>query len=202
MFELACRDLIDSNFTEQLEKAGLHYKEEDGETIVKVPFFDEVLTVRLPAFSFQSSKGANVTLVAKIIVLHYINNATGRPFAGEKVSFADIPECMHYAPVFEKRVLKPLEKAFGFDRDTFREAGRALGAKEEEYGDASFTIFAFPRVPITFILWTGDEEFPPSAKALFDPSITGYLPFEDIVVISKLASARVLKAARKQFQEL
>ena len=97
-----------------------------------------------------------------------------------------------------KRVLKPLQNAFGYDKYAFLEAGIALGGKEEEYGDASFTLFAFPKVPITFILWEGDEEFPPSVKALFDPSITGYLPLEDIVVIAKLAASRILKTAHKQ----
>jgi hypothetical protein len=87
---------------------------------------------------------------------------------------------------------------FGYDKYAFLEAGTALGGKEEEYGDASFTLFAFPKVPITFILWRGDDEFPPSMKALFDPSITGYLPLEDIVVIAKLAASRILKTAHKQ----
>jgi hypothetical protein len=68
----------------------------------------------------------------------------------------------------------------------------------EEYGDASFTLHALPRIPITFILWEGDDEFPPLIRTLFDPTIPGYLPLEDIVVISKLASTRILKEARLQ----
>jgi hypothetical protein len=136
--------------------------------------------------------------VTKILLLHYINHASGIPLSGEKVAYGDIPACMHYESVFTKRVLKPIQSAFGYDRYTFLEAGLALNGKEETYGDASFTLFAFPKVPITFIIWEGDEEFPPSAKALFDPSITGYLPLEDIVVIAKLAAARILKTARKQ----
>jgi hypothetical protein len=58
-----------------------------------------------------------------------------------------------------------------------------------------------PRVPITFILWEGDDEFPPSIKILFDPSITGYLPLEDISVISKLASTRIVKEARLKYSD-
>jgi hypothetical protein len=38
-------------------------------------------------------------------------------------------------------------------------------------------------------------------KILFDPSIDSYLPLEDITVISKLAAVRILKAARKSYQE-
>jgi hypothetical protein len=198
VFEIACDTLIASDYELQCAEAGLKCAVETEGTSVEVPYFDEIITIHIPRFTFESSKNTNVTLVTRIILLHYINNASGVPLSGEKVAYGDIPSCMHYEPVFAKRVLKPLQNAFGFDKYAFLEAGLALGGKEEEYGDASFTLFAFPKVPITFILWQGDEEFPPSVKALFDPSITGYLPLEDIVVIAKLAASRILKTAHKQ----
>ena len=198
VFEIARDTLVASDYAQQCALAGLKCAEETESTSIEVPYFDEIITIHIPRFSFESSKNANVTLVTRIILLHYINNASGIPLSGEKVAYGDIPSCMHYEPVFAKRVLKPLERAFGYDKYAFLEAGKALGGKEEEYGDTSFTLFAFPKVPVTFILWQGDEEFPPSVKALFDPSITGYLPLEDIVVIAKLAASRILKTAHKQ----
>jgi len=198
VFEIARDALVASDYAQQCALAGLKCSQETGNTTIEVPYFDEIITIQIPPFTFESSKNANITLVTKIILLHYINNASGIPLSGEMVAYGDIPSCMHYEPVFAKRVLKPLQNAFGFDKYAFLEAGLALGGKEEEFGDASFTLFAFPKVPITFILWAGDEEFPPSVKALFDPSIAGYLPLEDIVVIAKLAASRILKAAHKQ----
>lgn len=197
----AARDLLlnGGNIPEKLFRAGLRYDERETDLRVFVPFFNETIILTLPAGNFASDAGGNVTLVARIIILHYINTASGIPFAGEKVAYGDIPQCMHYDPVFERRVLKPIVRAFGYDKYSFKEAGRLMGAREEEFGDASFTLFAFPKVPITFILWEGDEEFPPQAKALFDLSITGYLPLEDIVVIAKLAAGRILKSAIKHF---
>lgn len=201
VYEKAQRELIAGDMAEKLFRAGLRQETRGENTLVHVPFFDESITMTVPAFTFSGARGANVTLVSKIVLLHYINSASGIPLTGEKLAFGDIPACLHYEPVFEKRVLKPLARAFGADRYAFLEAGRTLGGKEETYGDASFTVFAFPKVPITFILWEADGEFPPSAKALFDPSITGYLPLEDIVVVAKLAAGRILKAAMKNFSE-
>jgi hypothetical protein len=198
VFEIARDALVASDYLRQCAQAGLKCAEETGGSTIQVPYFNEIITIHIPRFSFESSKNANVTLVTRIILLHYINNASGIPLSGEKVAYGDIPSCIHYEPVFAKRALKPLQNAFGHDKYAFLEAGLALGGKEEEYGDTSFTLFAFPKVPITFILWEGDEEFPPSMKALFDPSITGYLPLEDIVVIAKLAASRILKTAHKQ----
>ena len=190
---------LSSDYVGKCAAAGIKCVPTGTETVViEIPYFDENITIGIPKFSFESSKSANVTLVTRIILLHYINTASGIPLTGEKVGYDDIPSCLHYEPVFEKRVLKPLRNAFGSDKHTFLEAGLALGGKKEEYGDASFTLFALPKIPITFVLWEGDEEFPPSAKALFDPSIVGYLPLEDIVVIAKLAASRILKTAHKQ----
>ncbi len=202
VFDAAKDALLNSeDLEEQLFRAGLRHDQRGKHHRIFVPFFNETIIVTLPQGGFVSESGANVTLVARIIILHYINNASGIPLAGEKIAYGDIPACMHYDPVFEKRVLKPLVRAFGYDKYAFNEAGRSIGAREEEYGDASLTLFALPKVPITFVLWEGDEEFPPQAKALFDPSITGYLPLEDIVVIAKLAAGRILKSAMKTYSE-
>lgn len=201
VFDRAREELLGSAMEEKFFLAGASQERKGSGIRVHVPFFDETILFDIPGFTFSSSKGTNVTLVTKIVTLHYVNTASGIPLAGEKVAYGDIPACMHYDPVFEKRVLKPLVRAFGFDRHAFLDAGRSLGAKEEGFGDASFTLFAFPKVPVTFVLWEGDAEFPPSARALFDPSVTGYLPLEDIVVVSKLAAGRILKTAMKNLAE-
>ena len=191
--------LLASDYPNKCLLAGVKYVSTDaGKTVIEVPYFNENVKIHIPSFSFESSTSSVVTLVTRIILLHYISAASGAPLTGEKVGYGDIPSCLHYEPVFEKRVLKPLRNAFGFDKYAFLDAGLALGGKEEEFGDTSFTLFALPKIPITFVLWEGDEEFPPSVKALFDPSIEGYLPLEDIVVLSKLAASRILKTAHKQ----
>jgi hypothetical protein len=196
VFEIACKTLLDSDCEARFVNAGVTYEKIQDHYSVDVSYFDEIITLKIPEFLFKSSKGANVTLVTKIIILHYINTATGSLPGLDKVSYGDIPGLAGYLHVFEQRVSRPLITTFGFDKHVFLETGEAIGGIKEEYGDASFTLYALPRIPITFILWEGDEEFPPSLKILFDPSITGYLPLEDITIISKLASTRIIKEAR------
>ncbi|HOE17469.1 MAG TPA: DUF3786 domain-containing protein [Syntrophorhabdaceae bacterium] len=201
VYDEARERLLGADIERQLNNAALQYEIGTGTFTISLPFFDETVSLTVPQFAFRSAKGSNVTLVTKIVILHYINTADGSPPGSSIVAYEDIPGCRHYQPVFEKRVAKPLQSAFGRDRYAFLDAGAAIGGKKEEYGDASITLFALPRIPITFILWEGDEEFRPLVRVLFDPSITGYLPLEDIVVISKLAASRILKAARKQHME-
>ncbi len=196
-FDLACATLAGLPVEEQTAKAGLSLSKQGDAYVISVPSFDETIELAVPGFSFTSTKGSNITLTAKIIILHYLINASGMPLGAGLVPYEDVRGCRSYLPVFERRVVKPLLNAFGFARDAFNDAGSALGGKQEEYGNASFTLSAFPRLPITFILWEGDQDFPPAIKVLFDKSIDTYVPLEDIVVVSKMAATRLLKSARK-----
>jgi hypothetical protein len=198
VYDIACEELLRADIQERCNAAGLSYEGSSGDYHIEISFFNEIIMISVPDFTFKSSKDANITLVSKIILLHYLIKASGARLGGELISYEDIPGLGHYYPVYEKRVLKPLQAAFGHNRYTFLEAGLSLNAIPEEYGDASFTLHALPSIPITFILWEGDDEFPPMIRTLFDPTIPDYLPLEDIVVISKLASTRILKEVRLQ----
>ena len=201
VFDLACEELRNSDLEERLRKASVTYTMEGGQSTAECPFFEETIILEIPRFAFRSAQGSNVTLATKILILHYLLKASGEPLGREKIPYEDIPGCRPYLPVFERRVVRPLMSAFGFDRDLFRSAGEALGATPESFGDASFALRALPMVPLTFILWEGDQEFTPSLRILFDPSIDTYLPLEDITVLSKLAAVRILKAAKKSYEE-
>ncbi len=200
-YDIACDQLLHSDMEVQFHNAGLRYSAQEEKYTVEIPFFDEIITLKVPQCTFRSSRGVNVTLVSKIIMLHYINTASGNALGGDKIPYEDIRDCRAYLPVFESRVTKPLTSAFGYNKDAFLEAGIALGGSKEEYGDTSFTLNVLPNVPITFILWEGDAEFPPSVKILFDPSINRCLPLEDIVIMCKLAYTRIMKKARMKYSD-
>lgn len=203
-FDLACSRLAGLPLEERLRAAGVPFSAQRDAILARVRFFDEDIELTLPECRFESRRGSNVNLVTKIVVLHYLITASGDPVTGpgdasDLIPYEDIPGCRAYAPVFERRVTRPLLSAFGFARDPFVEAGTKLGGQREDFGDASFTLRALPRVPITFILWEGDQDFPPSMKVLFDRNIAACLPLEDIVVISKMAGTRITRQARMEY---
>jgi hypothetical protein len=69
---------------------------------------------------------------------------------------------------------------YGHDREAFIKRGKELCGEPLEYGDASLRFLPLPRVPVTVILWLGDEEFPPGADLLFDSSCEMHLPLDII----------------------
>lgn len=77
------------------------------------------------------------------------------------------------------------------------ETAKALGGVETKYGDLSVTIPALPKIPITYIIWKGDDELPASSMLLFDASASHYLPTEDIAVLGELTTARLMISLKK-----
>jgi hypothetical protein len=46
--------------------------------------------------------------------------------------------------------------------------------------DTAYCLLPFPRVPLYFLLWAGDEEFKPRLQVLFDRSIEEILAADAI----------------------
>ena len=76
--------------------------------------------------------------------------------------------------------MKALEDLCGRDPEAFLGIGRRLGGTEILYGDKGFALEVFPKVPLAYILWKGDEEFPPKVGVLFDSTISIHLPLDII----------------------
>lgn len=194
-FELACATLRGMDLQERAKRGGADYFRSAGSERIVLQCFSESYEVRFPEVTFSSPGKKVVSLVTRILVLHYLIQADGTPLSGRWVPYKEVPGGMLYAPVFSRRVTEPLVKVFGNSAKAFKEAGLRIGASPCEIGDASFTLQAFPFVPLQYVLWEGDEEFPPTLQLLFDRCVDHYLSLEDMVVLGQMATGRLLEKA-------
>jgi hypothetical protein len=119
------------------------------------------------------------------LVLHYLVHGAGVVLPqGELIDFIQIPDAAFYGEPFRKRAEIPLERAFGDRAEDLIEAARPLGGKPVAIGDAAVEVQALPLVPVTLVMYEGDEEFPPKAKVLFRENVTSLLPTEDVAALS------------------
>ena len=72
-------------------------------------------------------------------------------------------------------------------------AAEKPGARRVAYGDVAVAVNAFSRVPITIVLWQGDEEFPPQGDILFDAAISDYLSTYDVTVLCESIIWKLVK---------
>ena len=191
-FDLASASIKKMNLEERAKKAGTDYQKGEEKEIITIHFFSEPYHIQFPQIEFYSPAKKVVSLVTRILLLHYLIRADGNPLAGKWVAYKDIPGGLLYAGVFARRVTEPLQRKFGKSAGSFREAGIKSGGEPVEIGDASFVFHAFPYVPLQYVLWEGDDEFPPSVQLLFDASVDHYLALEDIVVLGQVTTGRLI----------
>ncbi|MEW6572360.1 MAG: DUF3786 domain-containing protein [Bacillota bacterium] len=159
----------------------------DGRLVV--PFYGR--EYRLPLREEEE-----IPVPVEILLLHYLINASGEPLKGEKVSFKELPNGFIYNEPFTNRVIKPLVAAFGEQPQLLHRSGATIGGKPVLLGDAAVEIPALPRVPLTFIIWAGDEEFAPNGGVLFDATVPAYLSTEDCVILAQIGVG-LLRASRE-----
>ncbi len=145
------------------------------------------------------SDGAPPSLPAQVLMLHYLLHAgarVNRTPSGRLISFREVRGGgANYWPAFEKRAVKPLLKAFGAHPEALVHAGSALGGAVSAYGDASTVITLFPLLPVTYVLYRGDEEMPGAASILFDDTVNALLPCEDIVLAASFGVYELIRLA-------
>jgi hypothetical protein len=121
--------------------------------------------------------------------LWYLIYAKDIPLTGRLIK----PENLKGGEIFFKGShalpLEGVARRYGDDREAFMKKGKELCSEFLEYGDASLRLFPVPRIPVTLILWLGDEEFPPGADLLFDSSCELHLPLD---IIWSIAMATLL----------
>jgi len=166
--------------------------------LVIVPHLDR--EIALDATSHRISirqTGEEAPIWLAILALHYLNNADGRRPTSRLKHFREFKDGHFYEPAFNRRTKDILVSMFGKDPAPMLKAGQRLKGKILESGDAGVELPYFPCVPITCIVWKGDEEFPPEASVLFDETADLFFTAEDMAVAGQMAVLELLKAARE-----
>jgi len=157
-----------------------------GPSEIVIDYLNQPYHIMIPDCKIlREDSGTEAPLRDKILILHYFTGAKSTPTVGKSIAYRQLPGGVSYFPAFSQRAIGPLVKNFGRSPELLRKAAAKLGGRDAGYGDVSVTINAFDRVPITFVLWKGDEELAPNGNILFDANICDYLSTEDVTVLSE-----------------
>jgi hypothetical protein len=138
----------------------------------------------------------SVPIRDKILILHYFLHATGTPLTDNLITYKELHEGINYYPTFFKRAIEPVINNFKDVPQKLLETAAVIGGTKSSYGDTAVKINALPYVPLTIILWQGDEEFPPDGKIMFDSTIPEYLPTEDITILCEIIAWRLVRSLK------
>ncbi len=127
----------------------------------------------------------------RVLLLQYLSNASGLPPRGQWLSFLDLRGGpLHWLP-FQREALNPLARHYGEQLDLFLELGERYGGERVNGGDVAMVIPVLPRLPLSFMLWKGDDEFPSRSMILFDSVAESYLSTAALYVMAIQALIRI-----------
>ena len=182
---------------EQCRNSGAQYSLGNSGKSIVIQYLSRTYLITLPDVEISlMDNPEEISVRDRILILHYLLTARGTPPANKLIAFHELPEGSVYYPTFAKRTIQPLVDNFGSDPALLLPVSRKLDGQKADYGDAAVAIIAFPRVPITIVLWRGDNEFPARGNVLFDATISHYLPTEDVTVLCETISWRLVGLKR------
>ncbi|MGB2808321.1 MAG: DUF3786 domain-containing protein [Sedimentisphaerales bacterium] len=145
-------------------------------------------------FSTQTSpEPTQAEFLEQLCILAYLINVQDIPLANKFVGPEHLPSGQFFFRGLHSLPTKKLEEAFGASPKQLYEVSKKFDAKRCEFGDASIELLALPRIPLTIIIWRGDDEFDARASILFDQTASIHLPLDALGTLANLAVKALVK---------
>jgi hypothetical protein len=128
---------------------------------------------------------------SRLSILWYLVNAKNIALAHKLVRPEDLKGGNIYSKGTHVLPLDRITDKYGNNTGGFLKRGIEIGSEVLDFGDASLRLFPLPRVPITIIIWKGDEEFSPRSDLLLDATCEIHLPV-DIIWSTAMMSVLVM----------
>lgn len=180
-------------------RTGLPYDEE--KQVFTLNFLYKTYEVSWPGFAVNRTEedGEFCPLLemdaARILVIRHLTEGCAAVSTGNFLTYREMPWGEVYFRQFSGRCIMRLAFSYGNRLEVFNRAMERLGAEKLELADASWEFEILDGFPVRFLLWAGDEEFPPSAQILFGDNFPIAFHTEDLAVIGDISITTLKKLA-------
>ncbi len=149
-------------------------------------------TYDLPWFNITVNPDES-SVFEKVIQYMYLSRTGPTKLTGKTVGYLQIPSGVLKNQAFITDCIIPLVNFFAKDLEGFAEACESLGGTKARYGHASYTLYPLPHIPVTCVIWQGDDEVADSGTILFDESIVDWFNAEEILVLGTICSQIIIE---------
>lgn len=118
-----------------------------------------------------------------LLLLAYLVDAKDIELGGKWISEKEVPGGSLFFTGPHKMPVDGIAAKYGTSPKDLIARAEALGGTALEYGDASVAFKALPRIPLAFVLWEVDDEFPAEVTVMFDETIKQHIPVDVILAL-------------------
>jgi len=193
-YELGCKKIASIDLEEACRNSGAQYVDRNR---IILRYLNRSYWITLPNVEISlKDEEEKVPIKDRILILHYLTQATGAPYTNKLITYGQIEGGKFYSPVFVRRNLEPILSCFGDRPELLVDVAQKFGGRRANYGDAAVSIDAFPMARIFIIIWKGDDEVPHGGNILFDGNIRHYLASEDVCVLTEILTWKLINLAK------
>lgn len=136
-------------------------------------------------------KKTDDALLELVTVLYLVNVNDLYPMDRDIVGVKDLKEAHFFQGPHALRT-EPLIRRYGTDLVGFSRTAEHLDGQRRDMADMAYRLLPFPRVPLYFLLWQGDDEFEPEVTVLVDRPIEKVLAADAIWALINRVTASLL----------
>ncbi len=114
---------------------------------------------------------SSLSQTLQILLIGYLLTPGGEKPSGNEITEKELPGGATFFRGPHQLPTYLIADRFGRDAVGFETRGKGLGGKSVFMGDRAIRLTPFPHIPVTLVLWLGDDEFDASVSAIFDRSI-------------------------------
>lgn len=132
-----------------------------------------------------------VTNPERILFLRYLLDGRAAAPTGKFLAYQEFPWGEVYLQQFTGRCIKRYAFSYGGKPELLEKIMEKMPARRLKRSDAGWEVELMPGLHIQFLLWLGDDEFPPNAQILFSDNFQYAFTAEDLANIGDIVMNRM-----------
>ena len=194
--EALWQQLLELDGPQTARRANCQYLDNPKHYLIKL--LNSEYTVNLSDKKVLSTQDRSPAgFIEELCILAYLINSRDLPAAGKLTPPQALPGGEFFFRGPHKLDTDKLEKTFGQNPERLYDVMKRFAAKRYKFGDAAIELHILPRIPLTIVIWRGDDEFPARASVLFDQTAASQLLLDALWAAANLTIKKVIEAAEK-----
>ncbi len=194
--------LLSQDHVATMKRCGVVYLSGQGSAAGRyiVNVLKKTYTVELDARKVVDvTTGREASEKLAYVLLEYLLGEGGASVLENWQPVENITSQPSYRYYYQKAVVRPLERLFGYNRESFESVSMSLGGKKEKLGGIAYSFQFLPKVSALIQIWVGNTEemIKPRINTYFNAGARLFLKDLPLLYVFEILSNFMERAAKK-----